>query len=613
MDTVAWLFLFLRWTSGIISESQMFGVKYSYVLFQKGNFMEFSAIYHDMDKRYCYAIDNHKFLFRIQVKKDDMQTVILHHRDKYLPLSEYDSRQSVVMRKAASSQFHDYYEAEITFDVICLRYFFELRDTEGNIAYYGNYEFFDGEIGHIDRMFDCPQNLREEEMFVVPSWAKNQVVYQIFPSRFSSSRKVDKEQWYKTPISHQDELYGDLRGIINRLDYLKELGVDVIYMTPIFASKTTHKYDTVDYYQIDPTFGTKEDLTELVNRAHAMGIRVVLDAVFNHTSPEFFAFKDIREKQEGSAYLDWYYLEGFPLRASRTERPNYKSFAYYGGMPKLNLRNPETEEYFLGVARYWLKECGIDGWRLDVGDEIGHRFWKHFREAVKEVNPEALIIGEIWHYAGDFLEGDEWDTVMNYPFYLAVLDFVASGSITATEFLGNLDFMRGHSNVNAYPLLFNLIDSHDTARFLHLAGENKQKQKLAAALQLLMPGMPMIYYGDEYGISGGEDPDCRRGMLWDEPYQDGEMYRWYKRLIEVRKEHEVITSGTLVERYCDDEQGLIILTRQLENRKITIIFHGKEGTASVKKLKSFRGKTDLLAGKVFDGTLGAYETVVIRA
>ena len=569
--------------------------------------MEYSAILHDMDKRFCYAIDKGLFVIRIQVKKDDIKEIILHYVDKYISIEFKDTRKMVPMKKIASSQFHDYYEAQIRMDMICLRYFFEFTDMHGEKAYYGNYEFSKECITNIDRMFDCPQNLREEEMFEVPEWAANKVVYQIFPSRYAASQPVDKELWYKAPITFTDNLHGDLRGIIDHLDYIRDLGIDVIYMTPIFKSDSSHKYDTIDYYQIDPSFGTAEDLRELVQKAHQYGMKVVLDAVFNHTGRDFFAFKDILENKEKSKYLDWYFIDKFPLDNESGQAPNFKCFGYYGGMPKLNLKNPEVEKYVTDVACYWLKECDIDGWRMDVGDEISHYFWKHFRRAVKAVKKDALIIGEIWHYAGDFLEGDEWDTVMNYPFYLNLIDLLADEKIGVSRFIQNLGYMKGRLNKKCYPLMWNLIDSHDTARFLHLCN-NKQKQHLAAAFQLLMPGMPMIYYGDELAMPGANDPDCRRGMYWDEEYRDNEMLEWYKRLIQVRRTHACIVEGELAETITRDEDGTIVLIRKNTEETIALIFNCSNDT---KEFKEYAGRYNLLGESVFDGKVEGYDAAVV--
>jgi len=575
---------------------------------KKGRKMEYSAILHHMDKRYCYAIEKGTFLFRIQTKRDDIESVILHYQDKYLPLELMDTRAQKTMEKAASGKYHDFFEVTLTFDVVCLRYFFELIDTQGKRIYYGNYEFYREKIEDIDRMYDCPQNLREEECFYVPKWAKNKVIYQIFPSRFATSKEIKESVWYQAPIDLYADLKGDLKGIIQHLEHIKELGADVIYMTPIFRSDTSHKYDIIDYYQIDPSFGTIEDLKELTKRAHQAGMYVILDGVFNHTSQKFFAFADIIKKGKASPYWNWYYIKDYPLQMKWGEKPNFKCFSYFGGMPKLNLNNPETREYMIQVACYWIKECHIDGWRLDVGDEISHDFWNCFRKRVRAVYSDALLVGEVWHYAGDFLEGDEWDSVMNYPFYLAVKDFVALEKLSAFEFLGELGFIRGNSHIDSYQTLFNLIDSHDTARFFSLCGEKKEKLKLAAALQLLLPGAPMIYYGDEYAMAGVSESDCRRGMLWDEKRQNTEIYQWYRTLIQVRKEYGWILNGKIKKERAVETEETIILEKSGTDGEGVLLFHGREGVCTYKEYTGWR---NLLTKENFSGRLNGYEAAVL--
>lgn len=568
--------------------------------------MEYSAICHYAEKRYCFALEKDTFLIRIRVKKGDIKRIVLHCQDKYLPLKIKDTRASVEMTLAATDHVCDYFEAVIQFHMVCLRYYFEIEGTDGGRVFYGNYEFRKEQPSDIEQMFDCPQNLREEEMLVVPEWAKNKVVYQIFPARFATDQPVAKDLWYQTPLRRED-LKGNLRGIIDRLDHLQELGVDVLYMTPVFQSDSVHKYNTDDYYKIDPSFGTKEDLKELVEKAHGRGMRVILDAVFNHSSKQFFAFADIAEKEERSAYLDWYFVEGFPLRAKMGEIPNFKTFSYFGGMPKLNLKNPQVEEYFIQVGKYWIRECGIDGWRLDVADEIGHRFWKRFRDAVKEEKPDALIVGEEWHYGGDFLEGDEWDSVMNYHFYNAVMDLIAREEISVSQFMDSLGFLRGNLHPSTCQVLWNLIDSHDTERFFYSTGRNRAKHRLAAAVQLLLPGMPMIYYGDEYAMDGDRE-DCRRGMVWDEEHQDREMFAWYKKLIAIRHAYPCLTEGKVTACHTDDAAGTIALTSVLEQDEVTVLFHCKEGAAD---LPEYAGRQDLLTEAAFDGKLGPWGTAVL--
>lgn len=570
--------------------------------------MELSTIRHIANRRYCYALEEGRFLLKIETKRDDAEEVILHAQDKYLPVDRYDTRATYPMVKIASDTYLDYYEVEITMNVRCLRYYFEVRDRDGVIKYLGNGDFYDDEITDIDRMYNCTQKLKEEERHIVPDWAAGTVVYQIFPARYATTKYVDEKTWYRAPIGGNNDLKGDLRGIINTLDHIVELGVDCIYMTPIFESPSVHKYDTIDYYKIDPGFGTIDDLKELVNKCHENNIKVILDGVFNHTSTRFFAFRDVMEKGCNSSYVNWYYFEDFPVfMGGRDRKPNYLSFSYFGGMPKLNLENEDTKNYFVEVGKYWTRECNIDGWRLDVGDEINHNFMKAFRKGVKEVNSNAFIVGEDWQFGNDYLDGDEWDSIMNYTFFRLARDFIAEQSITATEALNKIGFQRGFFSKPVYNVLWNLIDCHDTPRFLHMAGNDITKQYLAAAMQLLLPGMPMMYYGDEYGLNGGRDPDNRRGMLWDDKKRDLKLFQWYKTLINIRKKYKALTKGEIVYSKADDENGVIIITRKYEDNENTVVFHGKSGNIV---LDDFKGRINLLTGEDFDGVLEDYQTLV---
>ena len=570
--------------------------------------MNYAALWHEATQRYCYCLEPGRFLFRLQTAKDDIKSVTLHALDKYLPLKIRDTRKTTPMKWVASDGLRDYYEVELEFRVVCLRYCFELEDNAGNRVFFSNSGFTDTLPDDIERLFDCPQTLREEERFLAPAWASDKVIYQIFPSRFASHEEVEDKIWYQAPITANAALGGSLKGIIQQLPYIADLGVDVIYLTPIFYSNSCHKYDTIDYYTIDPTFGTTDDLVMLVDKAHTLGLRVILDGVFNHTSPEFFAFRDVVEKGENSRYKDWYYINKFPV-CTIPMCQNYKCFSYFWGMPKVHLRCAAAANYFTEVALYWLRTAKVDGWRLDVADEISHSFWQYFRTQIKTEFPQALIVGEVWHHAPDFLQGDQWDSVMNYPFYRAVLDYAAEGTLTASGFLGVMGFQRGNTHNAAHHLMWNLIGSHDTARILHLCGENKDRQKLCAALQLLTPGMPMIYYGDEVAMTGAKDPDCRRGMLWDESRQDKDMLSWYKRLLRVRKEIPAITRGKTVAEEARDKDGLICVTRCLEDDEVTILFHAKEDTIS---LPALSGKRNLLTNNVFDGKVQGITALVLK-
>ena len=567
--------------------------------------MNKAAIWHEATQRYCFCLEPGRFLFRLQTAAEPLKAVILHSRDKHIPLV---IDRKTPMERVASDGVRDYYEAELQFEVMCLRYYFEIVDETGKSWFYYNDRLASAPPTDIERFFDCPQNLREEERFVTPAWAEHKVIYQIFPSRFASTEAVPDRIWYQAPISARADLRGSLRGILERLPHIRELGADVVYMTPIFYSRSTHKYDTIDYYRIDPSFGTEADLIALVDTAHDMGMRVILDGVFNHTGTEFFAFRDLKERSGDSEYQGWYYPDSLPLRPF-PGKPNYKTFAYFHGMPKVNLRCADAARYFTEVALHWLRVTGADGWRLDVADEISHEFWRGFRRAVKSEFPEALIVGEIWHHAPDFLQGDEWDSVMNYPFYRAVLDFAVEGETTASEFLGALGYQRGNTHTAALPLLWNLMGSHDTARLLHLCGGDRQRHRLAAAIGLLSPGMPMIYYGDEVGMTGDRDPDCRRGMLWDRSRWDEATWAHYRRLLKLRKKYPALTRGRILSQDAWDDCALIRINRELDEQRITTVFHAAEGTVELPELA---GKTDLITGQVFDGTLTGFRALVFE-
>lgn len=577
--------------------------------------MIYSGILHFADQRDCFFLENGKLRIRISTAKNDIVYVNLHMQDKYIPLDVMDSRRCVEMKKSATDYSRDYFFADVDIpetaaghpSELCLRYYFELIDKAGAVFWYGDSRFFRGEPDDIEAMYDCPLISRKELTFHIPEWAKSAVVYQIFPARYATTEYVSEEDWYKAPISGTDNLHGNLKGITNTLPHLKEMGVDVVYMTPIFKSNTSHKYDTVDYYQVDPSFGTSDDLKELIEKAHSLGLKVILDGVFNHTSPDFFAFKDIREKGKGSKYYDWYYIDSLPTDyGARDRKPSFQSFAYFGGMPKLNMANREVADYILGVAKYYVKEFHIDGWRLDVGDEIGHDFWKRFRKEIKAINPDALLVGEVWHYAPDFLMGDEWDSCMNYAFFKSVAAMICYKSERPSDFLAELGFLNGQYHSAVIPVLWNLIDSHDTSRFLFRAGEDVRKLRLAAALQMLLPGMPFIYYGDEVGMTGGEDPDNRRGMLWDEKRQNTKLYEWYQRLTYFRHELKAIPAGDYSFITSDDRKERMEF--HLSSGEIMLFYVGDSESSAME----YSGYKELLSDKIFDGHLNAWDVVLLR-
>lgn len=553
------------------------------------------AIYHKIDSEYVYAVSKKDMLIKLRTKKNDVKEVNLYYKDKYLN-QEYNK---AAMKKITTDEFFDYYEAIIEFDVISLQYLFELKDEETTL-YYANYVFREVMPKESQFCFVMP-TISRKDTFVVPEWAKESIVYQIFPERFCNGDKTNDPENVKPWDSEVDTkimLGGDLQGIIDKLDYILEVGFNTIYLTPVFYGGSNHKYSTFDYYKIDPDFGTNEKLKELVQEAHKRNIRVILDAVFNHSNPTFFAFKDVLENGEKSKYKDWYHIKKFPVVEEKN--PNYKTFGYVPEMPKLNMSNDDCAKYFIDVATYWIKEADIDGWRLDVADEIDHYFWKKFRKAVKEVKEDALIVGEVWYDSRAWLMGDEFDSVMNYMFRNAIEGFISNEELTAQGFGERLGEIRGIYKVQAYNNLWNLIGSHDTARFLHTCDENTDKQKIAALMQFTFTGTPMVYYGDEVGMTGGPDPDCRRGMIWDEEKQNKDMLEYYKKLIKIRKEHRALQHGDFKTIHTNDEKNTYGFNKEYNGESLDVFINNSYECESIEVPSEGKIVDDILNDREFE-------------
>ncbi len=399
-----------------------------------------------------------------------------------------------------------------------------------------------------------------------PEWVKHAVFYQIFPDRFARSPRTRHPRGLRfkpwgSPPEAQGYQGGDLRGIVDRLDYLEALGVNALYLNPVFASASNHRYHTFDYLQVDPLLGGDEALAELLDVAHGRGMRVVLDGVFNHASRGFWPFHHVLENGADSPYIDWFIIHDWPLRPYHSDAhnpPNYEAWIGLPMLPKLNTDNPGVRDYLFSVARHWL-EFGIDGWRLDVPNEIDDdAFWRDFRRVVKKANPEAYIVGEIWQPAQRWLQGDQFDAVMNYPFCRAALGYCGADTLRpdyrrqdlAVDPLDGpglaraVDAMHGLYDWSVNHVQLNILDSHDTARALWIMGEDRGALRLAVLLQMTLPGAPGIYYGDEVGLSAGDDPHCREAFPWeDEARRDGDLLAFYRRATALRHRHAVLRAG----------------------------------------------------------------------
>ena len=427
-----------------------------------------------------------------------------------------------------------------------LEYYFEIQDGDNSVV--------------LDSLGLC-QELRlpfifEKDRlpityFDLPEWSKGAVYYQIFPERFANgdprNDPVGVQPWNSDPVFANlggDGFFGgDLKGIIDRFDHILELGVNAIYLNPIFESPSSHKYDTEDYLKIDDNFGDDYVFEELISLAEDSGIKLILDGVFNHTGYDFFAFKDLREREETSPYKDWYFVKRFPIRKIQDRAMTYVGWNGYAYMPKINSLNEGWQAYVEQLVRKYDLE-GIGGWRLDVATEVDPLFWSDFfRPLVKGLDKEKLLVAEFWGDARALLRGKSFDSVMNYPFKDAVVEYVFRAGNSAAKFAAMTNLY-----LNAYPpqtlhSLWNILDSHDTERILTLAFNQVDLLKIAVAIQMTFIGSPVIYYGDEIGMKGGKDPENRAPMIWDEERWNWEIYEFYKKLTELRESHESLRTG----------------------------------------------------------------------
>ncbi|WP_085524592.1 alpha-glycosidase [Tuberibacillus sp. Marseille-P3662] len=549
------------------------------------------AIDHRPKNNFAYAYDDETLHIRLQTKKNDIDHVSLIHGDPYNWKDEKWQTSKTAMERIASDHLFDYWFVEIKPSYRRMRYGFEIVD-ENETVVFTEKGFYKEAPSHTGFYF-CFPFLNAIDVFQAPDWVKDTVWYQIFPERFANGdASINPEgtlEWGSKKPGQNNFFGGDFEGVIEHLDYLTELGISGIYFTPIFKAYSNHKYDTIDYMEIDPQFGDKKTFKRLVQKCHDRGIRVMLDAVFNHSGYYFSPFQDVLEKGQDSKYTDWFHLWEFPVQTE--PKPNYDTFAFEPNMPKLNTENPEVKEYLLNVAKYWIEEFDIDGWRLDVANEVDHQFWRDFRKVVKSVKDDVYILGEIWHDSMPWLHGDQFDAVMNYPFTTAALEYLAKDERKAEAFADEISHVLNAYPENVNEVAFNLLGSHDTPRVLTECGGNKDKAKLLYLLQLSFAGTPCIYYGDEIGMSGGGDPGCRACMIWEEDNQDRELFEFFKRLISLRKTEKAFgNSGSLRFIETNDTTNHILFSKSYESETILIAVNNLNQTLNVAIPNEFNGR-----------------------
>ena len=555
--------------------------------------MEFGAIRHRCAFTDCYARNAEEVVVNIQTGKD-VTAVSIIHDDPYaggcMGLRPWSGKPEP-MELRWELKYHNIWSVILRPEFKREQYYFSVTAGDETVLMFEDGFYTPEEIqrpGHLRQYYKFPW-LNPADVSAPPEWVSDTVWYQIMPDRFRrgdmGKKRFPLRKWEDGKHIHFWDYYGgDLKGITEKLPYLRDLGINGIYMTPIFLSNSNHKYNTFDYETIDPDFGTEEDLKNLVETAHALGIRVMLDAVFNHSGTEFAPWKDVVKRGPESPYWDWFFVNKWPLPLlyKNTDDGKYYSFAFTAYMPKLNTNNPEVIAYFSRICRKWVEKWDIDGIRFDVGNEVSHKFLKALNRELKEVRPDVFLLGEIWHDSVQWLQGDEYDSVMNYPFLESIQTFwVADQSWQELMYAMNRCFSLYTEQVtNA---LFNFLDTHDTMRAVTRCG-NLDVFYQQLAMLLTMPGSACIYYGTEIAMEGGDDPDCRRPMPWKrvEAGECGEALRECGGLIALRKAYPETRRGRLLWKDLG-KRRLVCYGRKLEkeNRVVTVILNAEDAACEI--------------------------------
>ena len=486
--------------------------------------MNISAIRHRSTGSFCYALDENTVILNLWTGHDVDKAFVISEDPFIHELRRQRDWEGVTsqMEPLYELEHHMVWTIALKPEFKRLQYYFAVESNGERYFVFENKICKESERNRISTEFFKFPWLNPSDVIKPPSWVRDTVWYQIMPDRFCraegspESEKFRKWGDFSKP-GFNDFYGGNLRGITERLPYLKELGISGIYLTPIFLSNSNHKYNTFDYYTIDPDFGTEQDFVTLVETAHKNGIRIMLDAVFNHCGSKFFAWKDVCEKGRESKYFDWFFInrDDFVKDDFTVADGRFYTFSFWSPMPKLNTNCPAVQNYFTELCLHWVGDFGIDGIRFDVGDEISHTFLRRLNAALKEKNPDVYLLGEIWFDSVTWLNGFEYDAVMNYPFPGAVGDFWRDETMTSRDFMRRLNYCRALYPRQINEVMFNFLDTHDTARVRESCKSSDELlQKLTVLLT--MAGTPSLYYGTEIAMPGKHTPYNRSTMPWDE-------------------------------------------------------------------------------------------------
>lgn len=533
-------------------------------------FMDISNFRHMSDSRYCFSIDETHTVIRIAISKSvDVKKVSIIYGD---PMTFVRQHKEIEMNLKYIDTGFNYFQCTINENPMRLLYIFHVISTEDNVYVYesGIDKEFRYDLAFITAYQYVGENYND---FIVDKaeWS-GRVFYQVFPERFNYRKNLLNKEYVNTKWSEDNLvgkynafLGGDLYGVIDKIEYLKDLGIGALYLTPIHPSNSNHKYDVLDYFDVDKHFGGKEAFKELVQKSHDNDIKIMLDLVFNHISSSHPIFLDVCQKGKASKYYNWFFING----DKPCKNPlNYKCFGYVPYMPKLNTNIEEVQEYLISIGKYWIEEFDVDGFRLDVSEGVSHDFWTKFKIELKKIKRDILIIGENWLNSESYLGANQFDGVMNYPFLSISSSYVLKerNAIQTAESLTGLlmRYKDGHNK-----MMLNILSSHDIQRVMNLVHGNINQSLILYAIMMFYVGYPMIYYGEEIFMEGGRDPDNRRGMLWDSPMFQSPYHYIFKQLIKLR-EIDAIKNGEIE---FDTYEDCLIIRRLNSSRRLSLLIN----------------------------------------
>ncbi len=536
--------------------------------------MKYEAIMHIPMSQYAFGLDDSHVVFRLRAARGDLKRCTLVYGDRSCRRTPVDYFHAP-MAPVCQDALFDWWEVTLETGIRRLCYGFQLEDTAGTETLYYGDQFNAALTDDRSEYFQLPYNHRADRV-QAPAWLQDAVVYNIFPDSFATGKGCisctpTEKAWHGETV--HGKLGGTIAGIRANLDYIKGMGFTCIYMNPIFVAGEYHKYDLIDYFHIDPAFGTDGDFKALVQDAHSLGLRVMIDGVFNHVGWKFDGFQDVIRRGKVSPWWDWFFRLAEPVTIpdSMEDYPTYECFGYERMMPKAATDNPAVQDYFCRVGVHWVKEYDIDGWRLDVASEVNDGFWRAFRSAVKAVKPDCALIGEVWETACHWLDGSMFDSTMNYNFRRHCRRFFALQDVDAQAFNSRVtDMLMRYRRPVAYAQL-NLLDSHDVSRFLSLCNGDKAAMKLAVLFQMTFVGMPCVFYGDELGMTGVLEEEYRRPMPWGQG--DCDMQAFYRQAIALRSAHPALRRGSFRLVFAQRQGGLYHYVRQCPEETIGIMLN----------------------------------------